>query len=297
MHNLTAYLEEKRQRIEDALEQYLPAADTYPAVIHEAMRYSVFAGGKRLRPVLLLMTAEMFGKDPTSMLFAAAAIEMLHTYSLIHDDLPAMDNDDLRRGRPTSHKVYGEDIAILAGDALLTRAFETMCHPDHTAGCSPASILAATHELAAAAGSRGMVGGQVLDMQAERRQITAEELDYIHQHKTAKLLTAALRMGAILSEAGPPQLEAVTEYGTSIGLAFQIVDDILDIEGNSEELGKNTHSDREHHKATYPSLHGLEHSKTLTQELIQRAKISLHLFGEQASPFFSLADFIGSRTH
>lgn len=295
--DLKRYLAQKRQLVEDALEEYLPKAETYPPLIHEAMRYSVFAGGKRLRPIMLIMTAEMLRKDVSCVLFAAAAIEMLHTYSLIHDDLPAMDNDDLRRGRPTNHKVFGENIAILAGDALLTLAFQVMADPRHKAHCSPAAILAAAYELGIAAGSVGMIGGQVMDVQAEQRQIEPSELEYIHKHKTAKLIIIALRMGALLSNATLQQLEAVTAYGENAGLAFQIVDDILDIEGDAEELGKNIESDLHKQKATYPAIYGMDKSRVMTQKFINDAKISLRLFGDQAYYFYQLADYMRSRTH
>ncbi len=294
---LKQYLAQKRELVENALEEYLPKEDTYPPLIHESMRYSVFAGGKRLRPIMVLMAAELLGKERASVLFAAAAIEMVHTYSLIHDDLPAMDNDDLRRGIPTNHKKYGEDIAILAGDALLTLAFQVMSDPKHTASCSPEAILAATYELGLAAGSCGMVGGQVMDMQAERRPIEPAELKYIHTYKTGKMITASLRIGAILSTATEAQLAALTTYGENIGLAFQIVDDILDIEGNVEELGKNIQSDLTKQKATYPVLYGIEQSKIMAEKLINDAKLSLQIFEEGTQYFYQLADYIISRTY
>lgn len=291
------YLAQKRILVEKALERYLPPAEAYPPVLHEAMRYSVFAGGKRLRPVLVLMAAELCGQDCAAVAFAAAALEMVHTYSLIHDDLPAMDNDDLRRGRPTSHKKFGEAVAILAGDALLTLAFQVMAAPPHTAACAPAAILAATWELAAAGGSLGMVGGQVSDMQAERRQIDAAELEYIHRHKTGKMITAALRIGAILSAAEAEQLAALTNYGEKIGLAFQIVDDLLDIEGQTAELGKNSKSDLQRQKATYPAMYGLAASKSMAAQLIADAKHALQPFAARACYFHQLADYIVARSH
>lgn len=294
---LQQYLADKHALVERALHAFLPSEQTFPPILHEAMRYSVFAGGKRLRPIMLLMAAELCHKNLENVLFAAAAIEMIHTYSLIHDDLPAMDNDDLRRGLPTNHKKFGEDIAILAGDALLTLAFQVMTDPQQAKGCAPEAILRATYELGLAAGSVGMVGGQVMDMQAEHRQITATELDYIHHHKTGKLLTAALRMGTILADADANALNALTTYGERVGLAFQIVDDILDIEGSQAELGKTVHSDLEHQKATYPGLYGLAESKQVAAKLIVEAKIALHMFGQQAKYFHLLADFIIDRTH
>jgi geranylgeranyl diphosphate synthase type II len=293
---LKQYLADKRMLVEQVLAQYLPQANTFPPLIHESMRYSVFAGGKRLRPVMVLMAAELCGKDNNSVTFAAAAVEMVHTYSLIHDDLPAMDNDDLRRGMPTNHKKFGEDTAILAGDALLTLAFQIMVDPQHCASCSPAAILRATYELGLAAGSLGMVGGQIMDMQAERRQVSPSELEYIHLHKTAKMIMASLRIGAILADANQPQLAALTTYGEKVGLAFQIVDDILDLEGTTEELGKNIKSDLKKQKSTYPSLYGITESKAMAGKLIDEAKISLQIFGEQAQYFSQLADYIVART-
>jgi geranylgeranyl diphosphate synthase type II len=294
---LKQYLAEKRTLVENVLEEYLPKADAYPPLIHESMRYSMFAGGKRLRPIMVLMAAELFGNESSSVLFAAAAVEMVHTYSLIHDDLPAMDNDDLRRGMPTNHKKYGEDTAILAGDALLALAFQVMTDPKHTASCSPEAILAAIYELGLAAGSCGMVGGQVMDMQAERQQIEPAELEYIHTHKTGKMITASVRIGAILSDATAEQLAALTVYGENVGLAFQIVDDILDIEGNPEELGKNIKSDLAKQKATYPAMYGIGASKIMAGKLIANAKISLQIFAERAQYFHQLADYIIARTY
>ncbi len=293
---LHEYLARKRQIVDRALEKCLPNTATQPSLLHEAMRYSVFAGGKRLRPIMLLMTAEMLGQDCQTVAFAGAALELIHTYSLIHDDLPAMDDDDLRRGKPTNHKMYGEAMAILAGDALLTLAFQTITDPHYMRVCDPPALLAATRELSVAAGSSGMVGGQVLDVQSEGKPITKQQLEEIHRKKTGKMFSAAVRLGAILSEATAPQFEAVSAYGRHIGLAFQIVDDILDLEGNVEELGKHPRQDLQHKKATYPALYGLEQSKNMAQQLLVRAKQSLSLFGERARYLGVLADFMGSRT-
>lgn len=290
------YLNAKRQLVEAALAQYGPQANAFPPLLHEAMRYSLFAGGKRLRPIMVLMAAELLEKPLADVAFAAAADEMIHTYSLIHDDLPAMDDDDLRRGMPTNHKKYGEDMAILAGDALLTLAFEVVTDPRHTASCSPTALLRAAHELGQAAGSRGMVGGQVLDLQAEGRTIDAAELDAIHVHKTGKMITVSLRIGAILAGAGDAQLEALSTYGDNIGLAFQIVDDVLDIKGSPDKLGKNVQSDLEHHKATYPALYGLDESKALARKFVNDAKLCLQIFPERTEYFIQLAEYIISRT-
>ncbi|PID56391.1 polyprenyl synthetase [candidate division KSB3 bacterium] len=295
--SLQDVLSEKRRIVDAVLEKYLPPVCEKPSVIHEAMRYSMTAGGKRLRPIVLLMTAELFGKRAEDFAFAAAAVEMVHGYSLIHDDLPAMDDDDLRRGKPTNHKVYGEAIAILAGDALLTLAFRTLNDPVHTTRFSPEVLLAAGHELALAAGTAGMLGGQVLDLQAEGRTISAKELEAIHRWKTGKLLTASLRIGAILSAAEKPHLDALTRYGEGIGLAFQVVDDILDLEGNAEELGKNPERDLQKEKSTYPALFGLDESKKIAGTLINDARQALSLFGERARRLEQLAEYIYTRRH
>lgn len=295
--DVKAYLRTKQKQIDDTLEQYLPHSTVPPILLHEAMRYSVFAGGKRLRPILTLMTAELLRVEEEALLFAAAAIEMIHTYSLIHDDLPAMDNDDLRRGQPTNHKVYGEDIAILAGDALLTLAFEVMTDPRHARECPPHARLQAAYELGVAAGSLGMVGGQVMDLQAEQCQISGEELAAIHTRKTGKLITAALRIGGILAGAGPEELSALTTYGRHLGQAFQIIDDILDIEGDSEALGKPIHSDLEKQKSTYPAMYGLQTSKRMAQQLTDDAKAALILFEDRAELLKQLADMMISRTY
>ena len=294
---LTAYLDEKRRMVAQALDASLPPAETLPARLHDAMRYSALAGGKRLRPVMLLMTAELFGKPCAEVAFAAAALECVHTYSLIHDDLPAMDNDDLRRGRPTNHKVYGEALAILAGDALLTLAFEIMTDPRHAAACAPSSILRAAHELASAAGSTGMAGGQTLDIQAEHRQISLAELETIHRLKTGKMIIAAMRIGAILANAAPDGLAAVTRYGECVGLAFQIVDDMLDIEGTAAELGKSPAKDLQQEKATYPALYGMAASKALVKDMVAHAIKSVAMFGERAEYLRQLAELMGARTH
>ncbi len=294
---LHEYLAQKRHIVEQALEESLSEDTGTPPLLLEAMRYSVFAGGKRLRPIMLLMTAEMLGQECQAVTFAAAALEIIHTYSLVHDDLPAMDNDDLRRGRPTNHIVYGEGMAILAGDALFTRAFQIMSDPKCGEVCSPSAQLQAMYELAEAAGACGMIGGQVLDILAEGQQITGKDLEQIHTLKTGKMITSALRIGAILSNAAPQQLEAVTMYGELVGLAFQIVDDILDIEGNADELGKFPASDLHKQKATYPALYGLNESKRRVRTLIHHAKQALRIFEEGAYYFYQLADYMQSRTN
>ncbi|MEK7364264.1 MAG: polyprenyl synthetase family protein, partial [candidate division NC10 bacterium] len=258
----------------------------------EAMRYSVFAGGKRLRPILVIAGADAVrgrmeeGGTLHRVLPTACALELIHTYSLIHDDLPAMDDDDYRRGRLTNHKVFGEAIAILAGDALLTLAFGLLA--EHAS-------LDVVREVAAAAGTFGMIGGQVIDIQSEGKSVDAETLEYIHRHKTAALIRASLVSGAMLSGASAPALKSIREAGTHLGLAFQIVDDILDVEGSLEELGKTAGSDRRKKKATYPEQFGLEASRLKAKSLIEDAKAALQPLGPPAEPIRALADFIFQR--
>jgi len=284
--NLAAYLAERRRAVDEALERYLPPKDAPPAAIHEAMRYSVFAGGKRLRPILVIAGAEAVGGKMERVLPTACALELIHTYSLIHDDLPAMDDDDYRRGRLTNHKVFGEAIAILAGDALLTLAFGLLA--EHAS-------LDVVREVAAAAGTFGMIGGQVVDVQSEGKSVDAETLEYIHRHKTAALLCASLVGGALLAGAAPAALKAIREAGTHLGLAFQIVDDILDVEGSLEELGKTAGSDRRKKKVTYPGQFGLEASRLKAKSLIEDAKAALQPLGPPAEPIKALAEFIFQR--
>jgi geranylgeranyl diphosphate synthase type II len=284
-----------RQRlVEAALERWLPRQEGRPPTIHDAMRYSVFAGGKRLRPLLALFACEAVGGELEAALPAAAALEMIHTYSLIHDDLPAMDDDDFRRGRPTCHKVYGEAIAILAGDALLTHAFQVLADPTAgtTAGPARLNIVA---EIAQAAGSLGMVGGQTMDILAEGHALDPEALLDLHTRKTGALLRASVRVGGIAAGAGEAALAALTRYGERIGLAFQIVDDILDIEGDSAEMGKTAGSDLRKQKATYPAIFGLEESKRQAVELLAEAKAALTPLGDPAWALLALADYMGRR--
>src|SRR5574341_23298 len=260
------------------------------------MRYSVFAGGKRLRPLLALLACEAVGGHPEDALPAAVGLEMIHTYSLIHDDLPAMDDDDYRRGRRTSHRGYGEAVAILAGDALLTHAFHVLADPAPTR--VPATRrLQVIAEIAEAAGSRGMVGGQAMDIMSEGREIDQPTLLYLHTHKTGALIRASVRAGAIAGGADGEALQALTRYGERIGLAFQIVDDILDIEGASAEMGKTAGSDLRRKKATYPALMGLEESRRQAAHLLHEAKDGLRPLGEKGAVLAALADFVGSRRH
>jgi geranylgeranyl diphosphate synthase type II len=292
--DLPHYLSERRKLVDEALERFLPAEDAAPPTVHRAMRYSVLAGGKRLRPILVIAGAEAVGGSAELVLPTAGALELIHTYSLIHDDLPAMDDDDYRRGRLTNHKVFGEAMAILAGDALLTLAFKLVAG-NAAQGAGARVICDVVAEIAAAAGTGGMVGGQVVDIESEGKTITVEALDYIHTHKTAALIRASLRAGAMLAGAKPNALRAITDAGDRLGLAFQIVDDILDVEGSLEELGKTAGSDERKRKATYPALYGLEASRARARALIQEAKLALRPLGPRSEPLRALADFILER--
>src|ERR1035438_1816221 len=243
--DLKKYMNERCQLVDQALDRLLPREDELPVSLHKSMRYSVFAGGKRIRPILMLGACEAVGGNLEWAMPAACAMEMIHTYSLIHDDLPAMDDDDFRRGNPTNHKVFGEAIAILAGDALLTEAFKLISSPCFAPECAPAARLTVIHEIASCAGSYGMVGGQVVDMESEgKSDIDLPTVQYIHTHKTGALIKAAVVAGAILGGADEQKLAAITRYGAAAGLAFQIADDILDIEGNTEKIGKDAGSDQ-----------------------------------------------------
>jgi geranylgeranyl diphosphate synthase type II len=292
--DLSAHMAERRRAVDRALEQLLPPADLVPQTVHAAMRYSVFAGGKRLRPILVIAGAEMVGGSAESVMPTACALELIHTYSLIHDDLPAMDDDDYRRGLPTNHKVFGEAVAILAGDALLTLAFRLLAE-NFADGRDPRLLRALVSEIADAAGTLGMIGGQAVDVESEGKTVDSGTLEYIHSHKTAALIRAALRAGALLAGATPSQLTAISEAGARLGLAFQIVDDILDVEGSPEELGKPTGRDRRKKKVTYPEQFGLEGSRLKAKSLIEEAKAALQTLGPDAEPLIALADFILER--
>ena len=286
-------LEQGRAVTDLALERLLPGATQYPASIHQAMRHSVFAGGKRLRPILCLEAAQMIaGCVPEGVEELGAALEMLHTYSLIHDDLPALDNDDLRRGRPTCHKVYGEAIAILAGDALQTLAYEVLARLQ----CAAEARVAIIGEIAHATGTiEGMIGGQVMDLEAEHKHPDAQTLEYIHRSKTGALLTASVVSGGIYAGARPEQIQKLNEFGMSIGLAFQIVDDVLDVTQTSEQLGKTAGKDTATEKATYPALFGIEASRKKADELIAKASSALDSFGERAATMREIAHFLVER--
>ncbi len=294
--DLKHYLKERCQLVDKALDRYLPKEDDLPFSLHKAMRYSVFAGGKRVRPILMLAACEAVGGEISQAMPAACAMEMIHTYSLIHDDLPAMDDDDFRRGNPTNHKVFGEAIAILAGDALLTQAFILLSAPELPGSVSPERLLAVTREIATCAGSFGMVGGQVVDMESEgKADIDLPTVQYIHTHKTGALIKASVKSGAILGNADEGQLAAVTRYGEAAGLAFQIADDILDIEGTTEEIGKDAGSDQARGKATYPAVVGLADAKRRAVELMEIALAALDPLGAKAEPLREIAKYIVSR--
>jgi len=292
--DLQVYLTERRGLVDAALERHLPSEAAPPLTIHRAMRYSVMAGGKRLRPILVIAGAEAVGGAATMVMPTACALEMIHTYSLIHDDLPAMDDDDYRRGRLTNHKVFGDAIAILAGDALLTLAFRLIADNADLVS-DPRVIRDVVAEIADAAGTIGMVGGQVVDIESEGKAISAETLEYIHRHKTAALIRASLRVGARLAGGDAKAVAAITEAGSDLGLAFQIVDDLLDVEGSLEELGKTAGSDERKQKATYPGIHGREASRRQAKMLIDRAKERLGVFGQRSAPLLALADYVVER--
>jgi geranylgeranyl diphosphate synthase type II len=294
--DLKQYIKERCELVDSKLMMAMPSETELPFSLHKSMRYSTFAGGKRLRPILLLAACEAVGGEINTALPAACAMEMIHTYSLIHDDLPAMDNDDFRRGNPTNHKVFGDAIAVLAGDALLTQAFILLSSPFFASNVPNDRILAVIHEIASAAGSRGMVGGQVVDMESEgKKDLDLPTVQYIHTHKTGALIKASVKSGALLGGADDRQLSSITRFGEVIGLAFQIADDILDIEGTTEELGKNAGSDQARGKATYPSVIGIEESRKRAAELLDMAIDSLDSFGEKADPLREIARFIIER--
>ena len=295
MMNIAQYLEQKRDMVDRFLDRVVPDQNASPATLHEAMRYSLFAGGKRVRPVLAMAAAEAIGDPPAAILAVASSLELIHTYSLIHDDLPAMDNDDYRRGKPTNHKVYGEALAILAGDALLTLAFELCARRDLMDGLDAARQVQVMHELAMGSGHRGMVGGQVLDIQAERRDIDLPALQTIHVHKTGMLIRAAVRMGAIVSSADSGQLQQLTAYAEDIGLAFQIADDVLNVTGTREELGKNAMTDAQRGKKTYPTFYGVEGARALAEECVKRAIGRLETFDSRADALRGIAEYITAR--
>jgi geranylgeranyl diphosphate synthase type II len=283
---LQQFLTDVQGQSNHCLDLVLPDEETHPAVVHRAMRYSVFAGGKRFRPALVIAAGRVFGAPQETLLNLACGIELIHTYSLIHDDLPCMDDDDLRRGKPTLHKVFGEGVAVLAGDALYALAFEIISR------CSDPQVVA---EVARATGTMGMIGGQVVDILLEGQPIRPEDLEYIHEHKTGSIITACVTAGARLGDAEPGEVEAIDRYGRNVGLAFQIVDDVLDEVGDAATLGKEPGSDRIKDKNTYPKLHGLEGSVQIATELVERAKNELVLPGRDTIILRLLADFVVQR--
>lgn len=291
--NIKSYMKETAIQTEARLRELLPTVVCYPSVIHEAMAYSIFAGGKRFRPVLCMAACEAVCGNGAVALDAACALECIHTYSLIHDDLPGMDNDDYRRGKLTNHKVFGEGMAILAGDALLTYAFEILTNMDD--GTHSRQIVQIIHEISKASGEAGMIGGQVVDILSERKEPNLELLQYIHTHKTGALIVASVRVGAILGGASAEQLQALTVYAQQLGLAFQITDDILDVVGDSEKIGKPVGSDEKNQKATYPLLFGMEQSQQMAKEAVDAAVDALVSMGDRADLLRQLALYLLNR--
>jgi len=290
--DLSAWVTAQSRAVDRSLDRFLPKATARPATIHQAMRYSLFAGGKRMRPALVLAAAEACGGTASDALPLACAVECIHTYSLIHDDLPAMDNDDFRRGKPTNHKVYGEGIAVLAGDALLTQAFEI------AAQCRTwprYDLRAVIRELAVAAGSLQLIAGQVADLEGEGRELTIAQLRYIHERKTSALLCCSVRLGGMSANCTPAQLKALTDFGYHVGLAFQVIDDILDVTQSTEQLGKTAGKDVAAQKATYPRLVGLEKSREIAARLTARAYAALKPFKGRAVALESLAKYLLER--
>jgi len=301
--DIKAYLKEKKALVDSFLDSHI-SSPFPPKMLHDSMAYSLSAGGKRIRPVLCLAAYEACGGRAEDIVPQAAALEFIHTYSLIHDDLPAMDNDDLRRGKPTNHKVFGDAMAILAGDALLTEAFYLLSHPFASlekrgnGGFDPkssAQLLAVIHEVALASGAKGMVGGQAQDLLSENSDPDAMTLSYIHEHKTAALIAVSVRMGGILAGCSEELLEKLDRYGDDIGLAFQIIDDILDIEGETEVIGKPKGSDEKKNKMTYPRLYGIEESRKQAKQLINNAVDALSAFDEKAEPLRAIARYLYER--
>ncbi|HTB17048.1 MAG TPA: farnesyl diphosphate synthase [Bryobacteraceae bacterium] len=293
---LAEYVARQQTRVDEALERWVPPIKTIPESIHKAMRYSLFAGGKRVRPILCMAAAEAVSDSPAGIESCACTLELIHTYSLIHDDLPALDNDDLRRGVPTCHKVFGDAIAILAGDALLTLAFQVLAQMESPGDLGADRKVALIAELSTAAGTvGGMIGGQVCDIEGEGRHPDAALLEAIHRAKTGALLRASLRMGGIFAGADHKQLDALSCYGEHVGLAFQIVDDVLDVEQSSEALGKTAGKDAQQHKITFPAVYGLERSRQMAEEERLAAHLALRPFDERAERLRQLADFIVHR--
>ena len=300
-------MEERRNLVDNVLDFFLPGEDQYPQSLHQAMRYSVFAGGKRLRPLLSIFSAEIFSpQDWYRVLPVAAALEMIHTYSLIHDDLPAMDDDDYRRGRLTCHKIFGESTAILAGDALLTHAFEILTNHSYREeklnksyweNVSPEYKVKAVAELAKAAGAGGMIAGQVVDLESEQKVVEEEDLDYINSHKTGALISASVRASTLLCSTNPGDLKRLTSFASALGKAFQLVDDLLDVEGDEEQVGKAVGKDAQKEKATYVAICGIERTKLLRDKLYEQALKEIEPFGDAAEYLRSLSHLIVYRKY
>jgi len=289
---LKKYSHQRAKQVDTALGHYLPTARTKPATLHQAMRYSLFAGGKRIRPLLTFAAAEACGGKLGDAMPLACAVECIHTYSLVHDDLPSMDNDDFRRGRPTSHKVYGEGVAILAGDALLTQAFEIAAKARGWPRYRHATLIA---ELTETAGSLQLIAGQVADLEGESKQLTLPQLRYIHERKTSALLTCSVRLGGMSANCTPIQLKALTDFGYHVGLAFQVIDDILDVTQTTQQLGKTAGKDQAAAKATYPAIVGLEKSKKIAEQLTTKAFAALKPFKGKAIALEALAGYLLNR--
>lgn len=286
-------MKEKQELVNIILDRFLPRKDEYPKEIHKAIRYSLFAGGKRLRPYLTLLAYNLYQKDYEPITPVAAAIEMIHTFSLIHDDMPDIDNDEYRRGKKSCHAVFGEGIALLAADALLVSAFELITHAEIDANLR----LRFVRELAQETGINGLIGGQMVDIESEHKKIDKKTLLYIHENKTGRLINICLRFGALAGGANEKELAVIEDYGKKIGLAFQIVDDLLDIEGDPSVVGKSLGKDSEQQKATFPAVYGVEESRRQANELIIGAKNSIHRFGDRAKLFEALADYILNRNN
>ena len=294
MNDLKTWLKAKQKEVDTALSGFLPRENASPRSIHKAMRYSIFAGGKRLRPILCLAAAEACGGEVKDALAPACATEIMHTYSLVHDDLPCMDDDDLRRGRPTSHKVFGEGMAVLTGDALLTEVFITIAQ---TPATKRYSVKDYVEEIAITGGSKKLIGGQVLDLEGEGKKLTKKDLIKIHEAKTAALLTASVRLGAMTANATPRKLEALTTFGYNLGLAFRVIDDILDVTQTTEMLGKTAGKDEAVDKSTYPAILGLEKSRQEAARLTRKALKALEVFGKKGKHLEQIARYLLEREY
>lgn len=294
--DIVEYLKVKKRVIDMALEKIIPKETDFPQSLHKAMRYTLFPGGKRIRPILAMAAYELVGGRGNGILPYACGLELIHTYSLIHDDLPALDNDDFRRGKPTSHRVFGEALAILAGDALLTEAFRLMSKEGLRGEMNSQAAMEAIDEISRSAGVTGMIAGQVVDIESEGKKVELPTLEFIHTHKTGSLILVSIRTGGRLGGAGDSEMEALTRYGKAVGLAFQITDDILDVEGSRASMGRAPGVDMAREKNTYPALLGLDESKRRCNELIGQAVAALELFGNKGGPLREIALYIGERT-